>query len=414
MIDNEVVSQDISNNQWSRRSIIQMAAPVTLLGLGWPLESRAESSAAMGYVPAQRYKAYFVDSTIPPSLVPFRDSRQAAILKNLGSGYGTQKSPLIDDSINLNNILNKTIAAGINAVNPDPSVKKRLSSASFVFLGMDIESATDVALARTLLQVMVKPRSRQSTALGLPWIPQSLQSALNDFSRSMNVSFLKETLIKSDIPSSIVEAQIPLLDYAVAQKLTLVALAPEVQDMRVVRKEGLQNIDVERRANYVVDAQGFIQTTQDPKFKLYADRSMFKEFQPLDENDRPSDFFAQRILYDEAVATAAAKWALLQPGPSPLMIITSETKDVRFMGGANARIPRVCRYLSPDSAIDDTSVTTILLNPTAKNTLSASNYLRTVIGTAPDTVPYQTKVSDYLWFSETPKVNLLPHMMNPL
>jgi hypothetical protein len=47
-----------------------------------------------------------------------------------------------------------------------------------------------------------------------------------------------------------------------------------------------------------------------------------------------------------------------------------------------------------------------------QKTLSQNNYLRTVIGTAPEDRPYQTKVADYLWFSSAPQVNMLPRMMN--
>lgn len=94
------------------------------------------------------------------------------------------------------------------------------------------------------------------------------------------------------------------------------------------------------------------------------------------------------------------------------MIILSAFERVRFLGGANGRVLRVYQFLSPDSKISEEAVTSILLNPTAKKTLSQNNYLRTVIGTAPEDRPYQTKVADYLWFSSAPQVNMLPRMMN--
>jgi hypothetical protein len=388
----------------------QESEAVLPVGLGGDLNPMSSK----GYIKAQRCKSYFVDSTIPPTLVPFRDGRQAAILKNLGSGLGTQKTPLIDDAINLNNILNKTIAAGIDTISPDLAEQKRQISASFVVLGLDTSSAIDATLARDLARDIMKPRSRLASALGLSWIPQSLQYVLRDFRTSRDVSMLKQKLLEAKLPPSIIEAQIPLMEWATTQKITLVALAPELEDMQIVRTQGLQNVDLERRAIYVADSQGFIQLTQNPTFKLYADRSMLKEFTPLSADDKTSDYFAQQILFDETVATAAARWALLQPDESPLMMIVSDFKDARFMGGANSRIPRVCRYLSPDSVIDEKSVTSIMINPTAQNTLSESNYIRTAIGTTPDTRIYQTKLADYIWFSQNPKVNMLPHMMNPL
>ena len=86
--------------------------------------------------------------------------------------------------------------------------------------------------------------------------------------------------------------------------------------------------------------------------------------------------------------------------------------DVRFLGGPNGRIARVCNAIRPNTNIDDEAVTTILLNPTAQQTLSQSKFLRLEIGTAPANLPYQTKVSDYIWFSTMPKVNMLPRLMN--
>jgi hypothetical protein len=61
---------------------------------------------------------------------------------------------------------------------------------------------------------------------------------------------------------------------------------------------------------------------------------------------------------------------------------------------------------------DSILIILVLLNPTAAETLSESNYLRLEIGTSPDTLEYQTKVADYLWFSSSPKVNMVHRMMN--
>lgn len=171
-----------------------------------------------------------------------------------------------------------------------------------------------------------------------------------------------------------------------------------------------------RRAQYVVDTQGFIDMVQNPKFQLYTDKSMMKDYTSNDDIS-PGDFFAERILYDEAVATAASNWALLtnsrNNNKNSLMIVLSAIEGVRFFGGANGRIRRVSSFLSPDSApVEEEAITTILLNPTAQKTLSQSNYLRTVIGTTPESRPYQTKIADYLWFTSMPKVNMLPRMMN--
>ena len=59
---------------------------------------------------------------------------------------------------------------------------------------------------------------------------------------------------------------------------------------------------------------------------------------------------------------------------------------MRFLNGLNGRLPRICQYLTnannsaSQSKVTDNSVTTILLNPTAVETLSKSRYLRLEIG----------------------------------
>ena len=89
-----------------------------------------------------------------------------------------------------------------------------------------------------------------------------------------------------------------------------------------------------------------------------------KEYKPQNEKDNEGNFFAERILYDEAVATSMAKWAMSRK--DSMVITVSDIKDVRFFGGANGRLPRIYKFLVPDSLIDDASVTTILLNPSAQ------------------------------------------------
>ena len=75
---------------------------------------------------------------------------------------------------------------------------------------------------------------------------------------------------------------------------------------------------------------------------------------------------------------------------------------------------RVSLHLNPNSLVDGVTVTSILLNPRAWETLSESQFLQLEISTAPNNWTYQTKVADYLWFSSMPKVNMLPRMMNEM
>lgn len=291
-----------------------------------------------------------------------------------------------------------------------PQAKK---DATFVFMGVDPDSSDDIELAVGLLTDIVKPRQRgESTALGLAFCPQSTQEVLDAYSKGKNDdSTLIDALIASGVDQSAIDINLPLLRFAKSKRMSLLALSPEVEDLKTVRSEGLQNVNLERRQKYVADAEGFIALTQDPKYKLYAEKSLFKDFVPLNDKDTSGDFFAERILVHEAMATAAARWAMSHP--DSLVVAVAPISDVRYMGGPNGRLPRVCKFVNPlATGIDESAITTILLNPSAKETLSMSKFLRLEIGTTPQTLKYQTKVADYIWFSAIPKVNVLPRMMN--
>ena len=208
----------------------------------------------------------------------------------------------------------------------------------------------------------------------------------------------------------------------------------------MVQKGGIQNVNPTSREKYVKDPNGFIATTNDPKFKLYTDRSLLKDRFILSKKDAPSsesvsegNYFAERILSHEAAATFVAQYAIDHRTTDDCCVIAmvAPINDVRYLGGINGRIPRIYQYLSkatdsnpiktsstltmtngPESLVSMNDITTILINPTAMDTLSRTVRLRLEIGTGPDSIPYQTKIADYLWFSSSPPVNILPRMMD--
>jgi len=370
------------------------------------------------YRQARRATAYLVDSTIPPTLVPFRASREAAILKQLGQNSGTSKEPFVEERVNLNNIAQKSIFGTVDAIKglagSDGAVRDgSKKDATFVFMGVDYSSGEDAELAVGLMTDIIKPRQRgEATALGLAFAPMSTQGALDAYVRGGGAddSSLIDALSGAGVDRITIDNYLPLIQFARSKRLTLLALSPEAEDLAVVRRDGLQDVNIDRRKQYVADADGFIALTQDPKYRLYTEKSLFKDFVPKSDKDKPGDFFAERILTHEAIATAASKWAMSRP--DALVAVVAPIQDVRFMGGPNGRVPRVCRFVNPLANVDEEAVTTILLNPSAEETLSTSNFLRLEIGTTPKTLQYQTKVADYLWFSRMPKVNVLPRMMN--
>jgi hypothetical protein len=373
---------------------------------------------------AVRPLAYRVDSTMPPTLLPLKTaSAQKSILQNLGRGSGTDKQAIVVDTINLNNMLNKAVFGTVEWVSSTAGAltQGRVSGPglpSFVCLGVPSSTtAIDIELAVQLLHTMVQVRPSSPTSLGLSWCPTSTQSALDQYIQQSSSSSddtttaLQQALVQAGVSEATIQLYLPLLRFAKEQSLDVLALAPEPNDIAIVRAQGLQYLEPERRSQYVVDPQGFIASSQDPAFQLYADRSLFKDFVPLSDTDSGANYFAERILVHEAAATAMARYAVTRP--TALVVSIAPISDVRFLGGINGRIPRIYQALSSSTtSMTSDRVTTILLNPTARETLSKSRFLRLEIGTGPDTLAYQTKVADYVWFSSTPPVNLIPRLMD--
>jgi hypothetical protein len=372
------------------------------------------------YTPAKRPFAYRVDSSIPPTLLPLNAQQEQAILRGLGKGSGTGKAGVVADRITFNNMMNKGVFGTISALqsatgtNENEVKKSGTGYATFIALGVPKNTTDeDVGLATGLMAFIMQGRKSQkgAAALGLPFAPLSTQPALDSFQTTGDVNQISDALMKAGVSEATVDLYKPLLALAKSSSLDLIAMSPEIEDIKVVRSQGLQNIDPDRRAQYVVDSEGFIALTQDPRFRLYTDRSLLKDFEPQGKSDQTGNFFAERILVHETGATALAKYTSTRP--ESLVVFVAPIADVRFLGGYNGRLARISGFLNKeDNKVTDDCITTILLNPTARETLSLSRYLRLEIGTAPTNIDYQTKVADYLWFSKMPKVNMIPRLMN--
>ncbi|KAL9182110.1 hypothetical protein ACHAXT_012453 [Thalassiosira profunda] len=375
-----------------------------------PFAPSANSSSGGKYIPAKRCTAYLVDATIPPSLIPYRASREAAILKNLGNGRGTPNR----------HSWRTTPCSGASRRSKRWRGRRRSEQSgpnyqSFVFLGANFDDTYTASVEKAERTGTPAWRSGcwrtfASQRSGGEYRRRSGQGALDAYLASGGSGRTSESWSRTSRRRCERRAgRTPPADSEVCPKkrCALLALAPENADLATVKKGGLQSLDPQRREAYVADAQGFIALTQEPKFKLYTDKSLLKDFVPSasakDEAAQKAEqgnFFAERILVHEACATAISKWA------------SSPTQFARGYGRSDP--PTSAKFLNPDSLVDDESVTTILLNPNAKETLSESKFLRLEIGTAPNNWTYQTKVADYLWFSSMPKVNMLPRMMNEM
>lgn len=324
------------------------------------------------------------------------------------------------------------------------------------------------------IQKRKQEKNTNSIAIGLTCLPYSSQSLLDQYAAASidSIQLHNELVQTHGVTEETIELYKPIWEtiqskYNTGRKMSnnqqqqspqqetttatatvrFLALAPDPEDCVVARTKGLQFVNPTKRSLYVLDPIGFINQVDDPTFRLYTDRSLLKDAGSTQDT---SGFFSERILFHEAAASAVSKYASEISSSSTsqqgsFVTIVAPIQDVRFLNGINGRIERICHHLATTTTDDTTSstgtsttttstkpttrtrtrmdrgllanvsaesITTILLNPTAADTLSKTRYLRLEIGTGPDTIQYQTKVADYLWFSSTPRVNLLPRLMN--
>ena len=300
-------------------------------------------------------------------------------------GYGTSKEPFAKDEINLNNFMNKAVFGVIDGVKDVLGERKGNDNASFVFLGCNFDSGSptalgnveaDAELAVSLMKEIGRPAERRgNTAVGLAFVPLGGQGALDEYMASRgdetSLSVLMEALTSVGADGTLAERHVPIFQLAHSKNYPLLALKPDPADLNTLQKGGLQSLDPANRAKYVFDVEGFIGLTTNPKFRLYTDRSLLKDFIPSSETlseeqykAEQANFFAERILVHEAAATRIAEWAASRP--DSMVITVAPIADVRFMGGMNGRLPRVYNKMREGGELEDDGVTTILLNPSAQ------------------------------------------------
>lgn len=446
LIRSAVLSSSVAVPMITGSSMVATAATI----------SSSTTTSGSVYVPAVRPTVYRVDSTIPPTLLPVpKNQDQKKLLRDLGRGLGTDKKEVFIDRINLNNMLQKAVYGTIDAVKSitSSSPEAQRAPASFVCFGLPMQATDrDIDLTVSLLQGVFEKRLNQQqrlpSAIGIATLPCTAQNLVDDLmANRKTLSDLISSTNEGDDIQKILPLYRPILEYAIENKIPIIAMGLSKEDEQMVQKGGIQNVNPASREKYVKDPNGFIATTNDPKFKLYTDRSLLKDRLLVAKKDTPAsdsisegNYFAERILSHEAGATLVSQYAIDHRSTSTtndgcVIAIVAPINDVRYLGGINGRIPRIYQYLSstatttntnepssltstttttvvPESLLTMNDITTILINPNAMDTLSRTVRLRLEIGTGPDTIPYQTKIADYLWFSSSPPVNILPRMMD--
>lgn len=168
---------------------------------------------------------------------------------------------------------------------------------------------------------------------------------------------------------------------------------------------------------------GFLQSVLAEGFKRYSDSVITSRFEEVSSDRRftsVENYFSYRILQQEYIATLVARRfadASKEQGRSSkeLVILLAPESDIKFGLGVEERVKRSLNRVRADSPPSSSSsrVYSVLLNPSATDSLSDTAQLRLVLAYGP-LLRYQRPLADFLWFSEYPPVRLLTRTKNPI
>ncbi|KAG5177907.1 hypothetical protein JKP88DRAFT_331083, partial [Tribonema minus] len=307
-----------------------------------------------------------------------------------------------------------------------------LASQQLVFLGAHTGSAEDGALAAGIVDRLAARKGKGKLLLGLADVQQRLQPALDAYLAASDAAAAELQLRDSGgWAEGAFEGCLPALRAARARGgggVALVALAPDAGALARVAAAGLEGLSADERNQYVIDLKGFIEFARQTGYRAYADEVIFPAYADGvargafgAEPPSKANYFAARILRDEAVASAAVEAITAAPAGSTMVVLQPaeavtaapagstmvvDLDRVKFGFGSSGRAERIARSLG--GAL---GVRAVLLNPTAADTLSGTTYLRLALGLAEDLYDGRP-LADFVWYSARPLANQLSHLMN--
>eukprot|EP00612_Vaucheria_litorea_P002349 CAMPEP_0171458340 /NCGR_PEP_ID=MMETSP0945-20130129/4061_1 /TAXON_ID=109269 /ORGANISM="Vaucheria litorea, Strain CCMP2940" /LENGTH=186 /DNA_ID=CAMNT_0011984135 /DNA_START=236 /DNA_END=793 /DNA_ORIENTATION=+ len=179
-----------------------------------------------------------------------------------------------------------------------------MSQQNLIFVGVHLGNESDTALVSRVVNDLNKQK-RGNLILGVGFFPRELQSALDSFVETGNEKDVE------NLP--FLQACLPLLKIARESKIKLLALGITGDSQQRVFSNGLEGLSSREKNEYVSDLNGFVEYESLPGFRLYAEEVIFDNFKNFSETENSfknigkRNYFAERILSDEAVASKAVE-----------------------------------------------------------------------------------------------------------
>ena len=205
------------------------------------------------------------------------------------------------------------------------------------------------------------------------------------------------------------------------------ALPPAVQ--KTLLTEGLDGIQG-GMGELLPDPEGFVASVQGEGFSRYTNSVVKQDYSAVIAAAGGSKvpvsgekYFSNRILLDETLASRVVGSVRGgQQGSGPLLVVTDLSR-VRFGYGLVERIKRLLLLPTTTTSSETTALVTavpdsadvvsLLLNPTAEDSLSLSNQLRLSLGYGVF-LPASRPLADYVWFTSSPPSRVITKAKNSI
>lgn len=246
-----------------------------------------------------------------------------------------------------------------------------------VWLGEHHNAKTDHSLQAGFIRSIYKCRQGLSCppmAVGLEQVQRQFQPVLDDFvAGRTSVAGLRESIQWDKRWVWSFEVYEDIFIAARDLKIPLIALNVDSEDLGPVEREGYPALTKERLRRYIKDPIGFADFSKPVSYRTYVDYVIKPSYdlhkdmgllrntitgQKLEEDMSFRNFFSGRILWDEAMASAAHEWTTSNPGGLIVGLIGAD--HVKFRDGVPGRYGRM--------AGDTRKNVSVLLNPTLIDT----------------------------------------------
>jgi len=280
------------------------------------------------------------------------------------------------------------------------------SKGGAVWLGEHHNSANDHSFQADFIEKSFEQRRKTFSgnappmAIGLEQVQVKYQPVLDDFIMGK----ISEETMRKEVEwekrwSWPFEAYRPVFSKAKELGIQLVALNVNYEDLVEVEKAGLPGLAPDRLKAYIKDPRGFAEFAGPLSFKTYVDYVISPSYdmhqamgilnysvsgEKLENEMSFRNFFSGRVLWDEAMASAAETWTSANPGGLLVGLVGAD--HVKFSKGIPGRYARMVKA--------ERDNITVMLNPTLIDTRragSVSNVMNSDSSQIPNSITLQLR-----------------------